>query len=38
MENFFKKENYGPNHSHQMEHEDHLVMMVAHAYTPLSLV
>ena len=29
---------YGPNHPHQMEHEYHLVMMMAHAYTPLLLV
>ena len=38
MENYFQEKHYGPNHPHQIEHEDHLVMIMAHAYTPLSLV
>ena len=33
-----KKISYDPNHPHQVEHEYHLVTMMAHAYTPLSLV
>ena len=35
---FVCKWSYGPNHPHQIEHEYHLVIMMAHAYTPLSLV
>ena len=35
---FCKKKRYGPNHPHQMYHEDHLLIMMAHAYTPLLLV
>ena len=33
-----REEIYGPNHPHQKEHEDHLVMMMAHAYTHMLLV
>ena len=36
MENVFvRKKMYVPNHPYQMYHEDHLTMMMAHAYTPL---
>ena len=39
MTNYFVwKRSYGPNHPHQIEDEDHLLTMMAHAYTPLSLV
>ena len=34
---FCKEKSYGPNHPHQMEHEDHMVIMMAHTYTPLLL-
>ena len=35
---FLRKRSYGLYHPHQMEHEDHLVMMMTHAYTPLFMV
>ena len=35
---FVRGKTYGPNHPHQMENEDHLVMMVAHTYKPMLLV
>ena len=35
---FVRGKSYGPNHPHQMEHEDRLVIMMAHTYTPLLLV
>ena len=35
---FVRKKNYVPNHPNHMEHEDHLVMMMEHVYTPLSLL
>ena len=35
---FVCKWSYGPNHPHQIEDEDHLLTMMAHAYTPISLV
>ena len=35
---FVRKKGYGPNHPHQMDHEDHLVIMISQAYTPLLLV
>ena len=35
---FVKNKSYGPNHPHQMDHEYHLLMMMLHAYTSLSLV
>ena len=36
MANYFvMKKNDGPNHPHQTEHADHLVMMITHYYTPL---
>ena len=39
MANFFvRKESYGPNHPHHMEHEDNQVMILVHAYTSLFLV
>ena len=39
MVNYFvRKNSYGTNHPHQMEHGDHLMMMMTHTYTPLSLV
>ena len=38
MANCFVRKSYGHNRPHQMDHEDNLVMMMAHAYTPLSLV
>ena len=31
-------ESYGPNHPHQMDHEDHIVMMMTHAYKPLRVI
>ena len=38
MENHSVRKSYSPNHPHQMEHEDHLVMMMTHAYTNILLV
>ena len=39
MENYFvKKKSYGHNNPNQMEHDYHLVIIMKHAYTPLSLV
>ena len=39
MDNYFvKKRSYGTNHPHQREHEYHLVMMMARAYMPLSVL
>ena len=39
MESYFvRKIIYGPNHPHRMEHENHLVMVMAHAYTTVLLV
>ena len=39
MANYFvRKNSYVPNHLHKMDHKDHLVMIMSHAYTPLSLV
>ena len=39
MENCFCKEFfYDPNHPHKIYHEDHLVTMMPHAYTPLYMV
>ena len=33
-----QEKSYGPNHPNQMEHEDHLVMMLSHSYTPMLMV
>ena len=39
IDNYFVwKRSYDPNNPHQREHEDNLVTMLEHAYTPLSLV
>ena len=39
MENYFVRiKGYGPNNPHHMDHEDHLVIIMSHAYTPLLLV
>ena len=39
MANYFvRKKSHGPNNPHQIEHEYNLVMIMAHAYTQLSLV
>ena len=39
MANYFiRRKSHGSNHPHQMEHEDHLVMIMAHTYTHLLLV
>ena len=39
MVNYFVwKRSYGTNHSYHREHEYHLLIIVAHAYTPVSLV
>ena len=39
MSNYFvQKRSYDPNHPHQREHEDNLVIMMAYEYTPLPLV
>ena len=35
---FVRKRSYGPNHPHQRYHEDHLVIVMEHSYTPLLLV
>ena len=39
MANYFvSKRSYVPNHPHQRDQEDHLAMIMAHAYTPLLLL